>query len=361
MNIEMFIFLYNSVSVIYVYAYQEGMRRLPGSLPYTFSYARNNRLKFVQDNERKGSVLMIHADNLIFSYDYAGAPSKALDDVTFSVKPGEFIAILGHNGCGKSTLAKHLNALLPLQSGSLTVAGLDAANPRNSSELRRKVGMVFQNPDNQFVSTVIEEDVAFGLRNYDIPEEIIETRVKEALHLVDMDGYEKRAPHSLSGGQKQRIALAGVLAMDPELLVLDEVTSMLDPEGQREVLSIIRRLQDHGKTIIMITHEIKETLYADRILLMQDGKILADGTPHEILTDTVLLAQTSLRPPMPVQVYLELNAQGFPLPDIPLTREELVAELLQLYQQVPTSDCIGETCPNNPTVTRTNSKGGEPS
>lgn len=136
---------------------------------------------------------------------------------------------------------------------------------------------------------------------------------------------------------------------------------MLDPEGQREVLSIIRRLHDHGKTIIMITHEIKETLYADRILLMQDGKILADGTPHEILTDTVLLAQTSLRPPMPVQVYLELNAQGFPLPDIPLTREELVAELLQLYQQVPTSDCIGETCPNNPTVTRTNSKGGEPS
>ena len=221
--------------------------------------------------------------------------------------------------------------------------------------------MVFQNPDNQFVSTVIEEDVAFGLRNYDAPEEIIETRVKEALHLVDMDGYEKRAPHSLSGGQKQRIALAGVLAMDPELLVLDEVTSMLDPEGQREVLSIIRRLHDHGKTIIMITHEIKETLYADRILLMQDGKILADGTPHEILTDTVLLAQTSLRPPMPVQVYLELKAQGIFLPDIPLTREELVAELLQLYQQVPTSDCIGETCPNNPTVTRTNSKGGEPS
>ena len=138
---------------------------------------------------------MIHADNLIFSYDYTGAPSKALDGVTFSVKPGEFIAILGHNGCGKSTLAKHLNALLPLQSGSLTVAGLDAADPRNSSELRRKVGMVFQNPDNQFVSTIIEEDVAFGLRNYDVPEEIIETKVKEALHLVDMDGYEKRAPH----------------------------------------------------------------------------------------------------------------------------------------------------------------------
>ena len=288
---------------------------------------------------------MIHADNLIFSYDYTGAPSKALDGVTFSVKPGEFIAILGHNGCGKSTLAKHLNALLPLQSGSLTVAGLDAADPRNSSELRRKVGMVFQNPDNQFVSTVIEEDVAFGLRNYDVPEEIIETKVKEALHLVDMDGYEKRAPHSLSGGQKQRIALAGVLAMDPE--------------GQREVLSIIRRLHDHGKTIIMITHEIKETLDADRILLMQNGKILTGGTPREILTDTLLLAQTSLRPPMPVQVYLELKAQGIPLSDIPLSMEELVAELLQLYQHVPTSDCIDETYPNDPTVTRTNSKGGE--
>ena len=288
---------------------------------------------------------MIHADNLIFSYDYTGAPSKALDGVTFSVKPGEFIAILGHNGCGKSTLAKHLNALLPLQSGSLTVAGLDAADPRNSSELRRKVGMVFQNPDIQFVSPVIEEDVAFGLRNYDVPEEIIETKVKEALHLVDMDGYEKRAPHSLSGGQKQRIALAGVLAMDPE--------------GQREVLSIIRRLHDHGKTIIMITHEIKETLDADRILLMQNGKILTGGTPREILTDTLLLAQTSLRPPMPVQVYLELKAQGIPLSDIPLSMEELVAELLQLYQHVPTSDCIDETYPNDPTVTRTNSKGGE--
>ncbi len=353
MNIEMFSFLYKSVSVIYVYAYQEGMRQLPGSLPYTFSYARNN--------ERKGSVLMIHADNLIFSYDYAGAPSKALDGVTFSVKPGEFVAILGHNGCGKSTLAKHLNALLPLQDGSLTVDGLDASDLRNQSKLRRKVGMVFQNPDNQFVSTVIEEDVAFGLRNYDVPEEIIETKVKEALHLVDMDGYEKRAPHSLSGGQKQRIALAGVLAMDPELLVLDEVTSMLDPEGQREVLSMIRRLHDQGKTIIMITHEIKETLNTDRILLMQNGKILADGTPREILTDTALLAQTSLLPPMPVQVYLELKAQGISLPDIPLTMEELVAELLQRYQQVQASKLINETYPNNPAVAQTNSKGGEPS
>ena len=304
---------------------------------------------------------MIQADNLTFSYDYVDAPSHALDGVTFSVNPGELVAILGHNGCGKSTLAKHLNALLPLQNGSLTVARMDAADPENQSELRRKVGMVFQNPDNQFVSTIIEEDVAFGLHNYDVPEDIIEEKVKAALHLVDMDGYEKRAPHSLSGGQKQRIALAGVLAMEPEILVFDEVTSMLDPEGQREVLSIIRRLHERGKTIVMITHDVEETLHADRIILMQDGKILAGGTPREILTDAGLLAQTSLRPPMPVQMYEELKAQEITLPDIPLTMEELTAELLKFYQSSNDSGSMGKAFLDNPAITTTISKGGEPS
>lgn len=286
---------------------------------------------------------MIHADNLTFSYDYAGAPSHALDEVSLSVKPGELVAILGHNGCGKSTLAKHLNALLPLQSGTLTVAGMDVADPENQYELRRKVGMVFQNPDNQFVSTIIEEDVAFGLRNYDTPEEMIEAKVKEALHLVGMDGYEQRAPHSLSGGQKQRIALAGVLAMDPEILVFDEATSMLDPAGSREVLAVIKELHQREKTIVMITHDVEEALGADRVVLMRDGKVLANGAPREILTDMNLLKQTRLKPPMTVQLYYELKAHGIELDCCPLSNAELTEALLRPYKSSDTQAALFQT------------------
>lgn len=290
---------------------------------------------------------MIDADNLTFSYDYAGAPSHALDSISLSVKPGELVAILGHNGCGKSTFAKHLNALLPLQNGTLTVAGMDAADPANQCELRRKVGMVFQNPDNQFVSTIIEEDVAFGLRNYEVPEELIETKVKEALHIVGMDGYEQRAPHSLSGGQKQRIALAGVLAMDPEILVFDEATSMLDPVGSREVLAMIEELHQRGKTIVMITHNIEEALDADRVVLMRDGKILANGTPREILTDMDLLRQTKLKPPMTVQLYYELKAHGIELDRCPLSNAELTEVLLRLYENSGTQTALFQTRPSS--------------
>lgn len=290
---------------------------------------------------------MIHADNLTFSYDYAGAPSHALDEVSLSVKPGELVAILGHNGCGKSTLVKHLNALLPLQSGTLTVSGMDAAVPENQSELRRKIGMVFQNPDNQFVSTIIEEDVAFGLRNYDTPEEMIEAKVKKALHLVGMDGYEQRAPHSLSGGQKQRIALAGVLAMDPDILVFDEVTSMLDPIGSKEVLAVIKALHQREKTIVMITHDVEEALGADRVVLMRDGKILANGTPREILTDMDLLKQTRLKPPMTVQLYYELKAQGIELDECPLSNTELTEALLRLYKSSDTQAALFQTRPSS--------------
>lgn len=303
---------------------------------------------------------MIHADNLTFSYDYAGAPSHALDEVSLSVKPGELVAILGHNGCGKSTLAKHLNALLPLQSGTLTVSGMDAADSENQSELRRKVGMVFQNPDNQFVSTIIEEDVAFGLRNYDTPEEMIEAKVKEALHLVGMDGYEQRAPHSLSGGQKQRIALAGVLAMDPEILVFDEATSMLDPAGSREVLAVIKELHQRGKTIVMITHDIEEALGADRVVLMRDGKVLANGAPREILTDMNLLKQTRLKPPMTVQLYYELKAHGIELDSCPLSNAELTEALLRLYKSSETqsSSQYARTCKGHASIANSSQKGG---
>ena len=290
---------------------------------------------------------MIQAENLTFSYDYAGAPSHALDSVSLSVKPGELVAILGHNGCGKSTFAKHLNALLPLQDGTLTVAGLDAADPESQYELRRKVGMVFQNPDNQFVSTIIEEDVAFGLRNYDTPEELIETKVKEALHTVGMDGCEQRSPLSLSGGQKQRIALAGVLAMDPEILVFDEATSMLDPIGSKEVLAMIERLHQRGKTIVMITHNVEETLGADRVVLMRNGKILADGTPRQILSDMDLLKQTKLKPPMPVQLYYELKAHGIELENCPLSNAELTEALLRLYKNSGTQTALCQTRPSS--------------
>lgn len=310
---------------------------------------------------------MIQAENLTFSYDYAGAPSHALESVSLSVKAGELVAILGHNGCGKSTLAKHLNALLPLQNGTLTVAGMDVADPENQSELRRKVGMVFQNPDNQFVSTVIEEDVAFGLRNYEVPEELIEAKVKEALHAVGMDGYEQRAPHSLSGGQKQRIALAGVLAMDPEILVFDEATSMLDPVGSKEVLAVIKDLHQRGKTIVMITHYVEEAIGADRVVLMRDGKILANGAPREILTDMDLLKQTKLKPPMTVQLYYELKTHGIELDECPLSNAELTESLLRRYENSGTQTALSQTCPSSQdtgtckeydSVTKPQQKGG---
>ncbi len=271
---------------------------------------------------------MINAENLIFSYEYEGSKNRSLDNASITVKDGELIAVLGHNGCGKSTLIKHFNALLELQKGELTVAGLDVKNEANIWKLRRKVGMVFQNPDNQFVSSIVEEDVAFGLENYGTDSDDIPERVAEALKLVGMSGFEKRSPHMLSGGQKQRVALAGILAMAPDILVFDEATSMLDPDGRNEVLSTIRRLhEEQGKTIVMITHYIEEAVFADRVYLMHDGQMLADGTPREMLTDLELLKRTGLTPPAAVRMYYDLKAAGYELPYCPLTNEELAEEL----------------------------------
>ena len=271
---------------------------------------------------------MIKAENLIFSYDCESGRNRSLDEACITVRVGELVAVLGHNGCGKSTLVKHFNALLEVQKGELTVAGLDAKSEANVWKLRRKVGMVFQNPDNQFVSSVVAEDVAFGLENYGADSSEIPERVSAALALVGMAGFEKRSPHMLSGGQKQRVALAGVLAMDPDILVFDEATSMLDPDGRREVLSVIDRLHsEQGKTIVMITHYVEEAVFADRVYLMHDGRMLADGTPREMLTDLELLRRTGLTPPLPVRMYHDLKAAGFELPYCPLTNEELAEEL----------------------------------
>lgn len=274
---------------------------------------------------------MINAENLVFSYDYVGSKHRSLDGASITVHEGELVAVLGHNGCGKSTLVKHFNALLEVQKGELTVAGLDAKCEANVWKLRRKVGMVFQNPDNQFVSSIVEEDVAFGLENYGTDFEEIPAKVSEALESVGMAGFEKRSPHMLSGGQKQRVALAGVLAINPDILVFDEATSMLDPDGRSDVLAAIKKLHDEQhKTIVMITHYIDEAVFADHVYLMHDGQMLADGTPQEMLTDLDLLANTGLTPPLPVRMYYDLKDNGIELPYCPLTNDELAEEICRL-------------------------------
>ena len=273
----------------------------------------------------------IRGGGIRFSYAYEGSSTLALEDVSIRVETGEFVAILGHNGCGKSTLVKHFNALLPLQEGTLEVAGLDVRNAGNTHTLRRRCGMVFQNPDNQFVSSVVEEDLAFGLENYDVPEAQIPEKIQNALAMVDMAGYEKRSTHMLSGGQKQRIALAGVLVMAPDILVFDEATAMLDPEGRREVLAIINRLhRDAGKTIVMISHYVEEAVDADRVYCIHDGRVIGEGTPRETLTDPALMEATGLVPPLPVRIYYDLMKEGIRLPACPLTIEELTEALCQL-------------------------------
>lgn len=279
---------------------------------------------------------MIDAKNIRFSYGGAGSRKNSLKGVTFHVNKGELAVILGQNGCGKSTLIKHVNGLLELQSGELTVNGIDASNPHDVWMLRRCAGIVFQNPDNQFVSSIVEEDVAFGLENYEVPRDEITYRVSEALKAVGMEGFEKRSPHMLSGGQKQRVALAGVLALDPEILMFDEATSMLDPQGRAEVLDTIRRLHQSGKTIVMVTHYIEEAILADTVWLMKGGTMLAHGSPREMLTDPKLLAETGLDAPLAVKLYYDLLDSGIDLDQCPLTNNEAAEEICRLkYEMCP--------------------------
>lgn len=272
----------------------------------------------------------IAAENLIHSYVFAGSKHRSIDDVSLTVKKGEFVAILGRNGCGKTTFARHLNALLSVQSGTLTVAGLNAADKNNIWAVRGKCGMVFQNPDNQFVSTLVEEDLAFGPSNFGVDETEIQTRIKNALADVGMSGYEKHSPHLLSGGQKQRIAIAGVLTVEPDIIIFDEVTAMLDPKGREEVLGVIQSLHQKGHTIIMISHYIEEAVNADTVVIMDSGKIIAKGEPKKILTDKELLNCAGLTPPMSVCIYYDLMERGIKLSACPLTNEELVGELCRL-------------------------------
>jgi energy-coupling factor transport system ATP-binding protein len=274
---------------------------------------------------------MIEAVNLVHSYDYEGSQNRSIDGITLNIVEGEWIALLGHNGCGKTTFVKHINALLRVQGGELMIAGLDARNPANTWQIRKECGMVFQDPNNQFVSTVVAEDIAFGLENFDTPASEIPAHVKRALALVGMAGFEKKSTHMLSGGQKQRIAIAGVLAIDPDIIVFDEATAMLDPKGRQEVLSTIQRLNhNEHKTIIMITHVVEEAVHADRVVLFNHGQLLGEGTPHEVLSDLDLLRRAGLRPPLATRAYYDLKAAGVTLPICPITNQELIEALCQL-------------------------------
>lgn len=277
---------------------------------------------------------MIKGSRLGFSYFWDGESIPVFEQANIELKEGEWTAILGCNGCGKSTLVRLMNGLLPLQNGNLSVNGINAGNHANKWELCRVCGMVFQNPDNQFVSSVLEEDIAFGLENAQVPEREVTSKVKAALELVGLEGYEKRSPSSLSGGQKQRAALAGVLALNPEILIFDEATSMLDPKGRREVLAEMKKLRDCGKTVVMITHDVEEAVLADQVILMgrpngqkDPNTVLAQGSVREILTDSRLLIQVGIVPPMAVRMYEDLKLAGIELNRCPLTKEELAEAL----------------------------------
>ena len=252
-------------------------------------------------------------------YTYPDAESErehiVFDGLNLSIEAGSFVAVLGHNGCGKSTLAKHFNAILLPAGGRVTVYGMDTKDEALLLAIRQAVGMVFQNPDNQIVSNVVEEDVAFAPENLGVPSEEIRRRVDAALKTVGMYEYRAHAPQLLSGGQKQRVAIAGVLAMKPKCIVLDEPTAMLDPQGRREVIETVERLnREEGMTVVLITHHMDEATHAGRVVAMNDGKIVADGTPAEVFSQVELLRSVGLSVPETTELLYALRADGFDLP-----------------------------------------------
>ncbi len=280
---------------------------------------------------------IIEAKKLVFEYirrDKDGAVegiTRAVDEVDLNIERGDFIAILGHNGSGKSTLAKHMNAILYPTEGSLFVDGKDTSDLENMWDIRQTTGMVFQNPDNQIIGTVVEEDVGFGPENMGVPTDEIWARVEESLKAVNMYQYRKHSPNKLSGGQKQRVAIAGVVAMHPKCIVLDEPTAMLDPAGRKEVIRAVRALNDVEKiTVILITHYMEEVIYANKVFVMDEGKIVMRGTPREIFSKVDELKQIRLGVPQATLLAYELKKEGIPLPEGILSAEELVEALCRL-------------------------------
>ena len=277
----------------------------------------------------------IEANRISFSYpSYDGTlPHLVLDRVSVTIKEGEFLAVLGHNGSGKSTLAKHFNAILIPTEGTVTVDGIDTADEERIFDIRQTVGMVFQNPDNQLVATIVEEDVAFALENLGVPPEEIRRRVDEALKKVGMYEYRLHAPDQLSGGQKQRVAIAGIIAMQPRCVVLDEPTAMLDPKGRREVMSTIKQLNEEmGVTVVLITHYMDEAAQCGRVVVIDDGKTILDGTPREVFKNVELLKKRGLDVPQVTELCYELRKEGCKLPDCVLTEDECTAAIENLLK-----------------------------
>lgn len=256
---------------------------------------------------------VIKIENL--HYTYPGDDAESLKGVSLEIERGSFVAVLGHNGSGKSTLAKHLNAILLPTEGKVLIDGIDTADENNLLKIRSTVGMVFQNPDNQIVANVVEDDVAFAPENLGVEPAEIRERVDNALKAVDMYEFRLHAPHLLSGGQKQRVAIAGVIAMQPEVIVLDEPTAMLDPKGRREVIDTVTKLcREKGITIVLITHHMSECIDADRLIVMSNGDVVADGTPQEVFSQVELMHSEGLAVPATTELMWQLNNKGFNLP-----------------------------------------------
>ena len=276
---------------------------------------------------------IIETRDLRFSYPAAeGVTPVVLDGVDLNIRSGSFVAVLGHNGSGKSTLAKHMNAILLPTGGTVYVDGIDTADEDRLLDIRRTVGMVFQNPDNQIVANVVEEDVAFAPENLGVPPEEIRQRVDDALKTVGMYEFREHAPHLLSGGQKQRVAIAGVLAMAPRCIVLDEPTAMLDPVGRREVMDTIKKLnRTAGVTVVLITHHMDEAAQADRLVVMSKGKVVADGTPKEVFSHVEALKSVGLTVPETVELCWTLRRDGLDLPLDALSDEECAQALYDLF------------------------------
>ncbi|MEF9970299.1 MAG: energy-coupling factor transporter ATPase [Ruthenibacterium sp.] len=272
---------------------------------------------------------MLQTEHISFSY--TEDKHKAIDDLSMTVQKGEFVAVLGANGCGKSTLAKHFNAIILPQSGTVTVEGIDTAEEDKLLELRQKVGMVFQNPDNQIVATVVEEDVAFALENLGVPPAEMRVRIDDAMQMTGIYKYRDKAPHKLSGGQKQRVAIAGVIAMRPDCLILDEATAMLDPIGREKVMRTVRKLNhEYGITVVQITHYMEEAAAADRVIVMSGGKIALEGTPKEVFSQVEKVKALRLDVPQAAELCHALTAAGCTMPRDITTTEECAAALYKM-------------------------------
>lgn len=276
---------------------------------------------------------IIKVDNLTFEYgrgtEEKAVSVRAVDDVSFEIEKGSFTAIIGKNGSGKSTLAKNLNGLLVPTEGAVYVGGYDTRDDKYIWNIRQMAGMVFQNPDNQLVSAIVEDDVAFGPENLGVPPEEIRRRVDKALEDVNMGAFKKKAPHLLSGGQKQRIAIAGVVAMKPQCIIFDEPTAMLDPKGRKEIMAIIDELHSEGITVVLITHFMEETVNADRLIIMHEGKILLDGAPQEVFSHAELLHSVNLDVPLMAELSELLRKQGIAVPREIITEEKMVEYICQ--------------------------------